>query len=39
MASVWASWGATEMQILTGKAKPEEAWTKMIADIEAAIAN
>lgn len=39
MASVWASWGATEMQILTGKAKPEAAWTKMIADIEAAIAN
>ena len=39
MASVWASWGATQMQILTGKAEPEAAWTKMIADIEAAIAN
>ena len=39
MASVWASWGATEMAIITGKAKPQEAWTKMIADIEAAIAN
>lgn len=39
MASVWASWGATQMQILTGKAEPKAAWTKMIADIEAAIAN
>jgi arabinogalactan oligomer/maltooligosaccharide transport system substrate-binding protein len=39
MASVWAPWGATQMQILTGKAEPEAAWTKMIADIEAAIAN
>lgn len=39
MASVWASWGATQMNILSGKAKPEAAWSKMIADIEAAIAN
>jgi arabinogalactan oligomer/maltooligosaccharide transport system substrate-binding protein len=39
MASVWASWGATQMQILTGKAEPKAAWTKMISDIEAAIAN
>lgn len=39
MASVWSSWGATQMQILTGKAEPKAAWTKMISDIEAAIAN
>lgn len=39
MASVWASWGATEMAIITGKAKPAEAWSKMVADIKAGISN
>ena len=38
MGAVWSSWGSTEIAILEGKGNPDELWTKMIADIEAAIA-
>ena len=38
MAAVWSAWGATEIAILQKKGDPAELWTKMIADIEAAIA-
>jgi arabinogalactan oligomer/maltooligosaccharide transport system substrate-binding protein len=38
MGSVWASWGSTQVALLQKKGDPTELWTKMIADIEAAIA-
>ena len=38
MGSVWASWGSTQAALLQQKGDPTELWTKMIADIEAAIA-
>jgi arabinogalactan oligomer/maltooligosaccharide transport system substrate-binding protein len=38
MGSVWASWGSTQAALLQKKGDPTELWTKMIADIEAAIA-
>jgi arabinogalactan oligomer/maltooligosaccharide transport system substrate-binding protein len=37
MGSVWAFWGVTEANILTGKVDPAEGWLKMIADIEGAL--
>ncbi|MCC2333575.1 sugar ABC transporter substrate-binding protein [Cellulomonas wangsupingiae] len=37
MGSVWAFWGVTEANILSGAAEPVAAWDKMIADIQAAI--
>jgi arabinogalactan oligomer/maltooligosaccharide transport system substrate-binding protein len=37
MDSVWAFWGVTEANILTGSAEPAEAWDKMITDIDGAI--
>jgi arabinogalactan oligomer/maltooligosaccharide transport system substrate-binding protein len=37
MGSVWAFWGVTEANILTGKVDPAEGWQKMIADIEGAL--
>lgn len=38
MNSVWASWGSTQAALLQQAVDPEEAWTKMIEDIETAIA-
>jgi arabinogalactan oligomer/maltooligosaccharide transport system substrate-binding protein len=37
MDSVWAFWGVTEANILSGKAEPTEAWQKMVTDIEGAL--
>lgn len=37
MGSVWAFWGVTEANVLTGAAEPVAAWDKMIADIQGAI--
>ena len=37
MGSVWAFWGVTEANILSGAAEPVAAWDKMIADIQGAI--
>lgn len=37
MASVWASWGSTEVAIMDQKGDPATLWDKMIADITAAI--
>lgn len=33
MGSVWKFWGATELNILTGKQDPDQGWQKMIANI------
>lgn len=37
MGSVWAFWGVTEANILTGKVDPVEGWQKMISDIDGAL--
>jgi len=37
MGSVWAFWGVTEANIISGSADPAKAWDKMIADIEGAL--
>ncbi|NNU28439.1 sugar ABC transporter substrate-binding protein [Isoptericola sediminis] len=37
MGSVWAFWGVTEANIISGKADPAKAWDKMISDIEGAL--
>ncbi|WP_125777085.1 sugar ABC transporter substrate-binding protein [Antribacter gilvus] len=37
MGSVWAFWGVTEAQIISGAAEPAAAWEKMVADIQGAI--
>ncbi|UCN16077.1 sugar ABC transporter substrate-binding protein [Cellulomonas iranensis] len=37
MGSVWAFWGVTEANIISGQADPVAAWDKMIADIQGAI--
>ena len=37
MGSVWEHWNAAQAAIISGSAEPEAAWTKMVADIEAAI--
>ena len=37
MGSVWAFWGVTEANIISGAAEPVAAWDKMIADIQGAI--
>ncbi|WP_278234783.1 maltose ABC transporter substrate-binding protein [Isoptericola sp. AK164] len=37
MGSVWAFWGVTEANIISGSADPAEAWSKMISDIEGAL--
>ncbi|MFS0866972.1 extracellular solute-binding protein [Microbacterium sp. 179-B 1A2 NHS] len=36
MGAVWDLWNAAQVQVIKG-ADPEETWTKMVADIEAAI--
>lgn len=37
MGSVWAFWGVTEANIISGTSEPVEAWDKMISDIEGAL--
>ena len=37
MSSVWAFWGATEAQIISGQAEPVSAWNTMVANIQDAI--
>lgn len=38
MGEVWAFWGVTEAQIISGDASdPVAAWDKMVDDIQAAI--
>lgn len=37
MGSVWAFWGVTEANIISGQADPAEAWQKMVSDIEGAL--
>lgn len=37
MGSVWAFWGVTQANIISGGADPVAAWDKMVADIQGAI--
>ncbi|GGB91999.1 sugar ABC transporter substrate-binding protein [Cellulomonas carbonis] len=37
MGSVWAFWGVTEAQIVSGAAEPVAAWEKMVSDIQGAL--
>lgn len=37
MGSVWEFWGVTQAAIISGTGDPAELWTKMTADIDAAI--
>jgi len=37
MGSVWAFWGVTQANIISGTAEPVAAWDKMITDIQGAI--
>ncbi|ADG75066.1 extracellular solute-binding protein family 1 [Cellulomonas flavigena DSM 20109] len=37
MGSVWAFWGVTEANIISGTSEPVAAWDKMVADIQGAI--
>lgn len=37
MGSVWAFWGVTEANIISGAAEPVAAWDKMVSDIQAAL--
>ncbi|ACQ81321.1 extracellular solute-binding protein family 1 [Beutenbergia cavernae DSM 12333] len=37
MGDVWAFWGVTQANIISGAAQPVEAWDTMVADIEGAI--
>ncbi|MCF4123514.1 maltose ABC transporter substrate-binding protein [Antribacter sp. KLBMP9083] len=37
MGSVWAFWGVTEANIISGAAEPAAAWEKMVSDIQGAI--
>jgi arabinogalactan oligomer/maltooligosaccharide transport system substrate-binding protein len=37
MGSVWAFWGVTEANIISGQAKPAAAWQKMVSDVEGAL--
>ncbi|KRF08603.1 ABC transporter substrate-binding protein [Arthrobacter sp. Soil782] len=38
MQAVWADWGATELALIKGAVKPEEAWPAMVKNIEQKIA-
>lgn len=38
MQAVWADWGSTELALIKGTAKPEEAWPAMVKNIEQKIA-
>jgi arabinogalactan oligomer/maltooligosaccharide transport system substrate-binding protein len=37
MSSVWAFWGATEAQIISGQAEPVGAWNTMVTSIQDAV--
>ncbi|MBC7289901.1 MAG: extracellular solute-binding protein [Actinotalea sp.] len=37
MGSVWAFWGVTEAQIISGAQEPVAAWEKMVSDIQGAL--
>ncbi|NEE01112.1 sugar ABC transporter substrate-binding protein [Phytoactinopolyspora halotolerans] len=37
MADVWEHWNAAQAAIISGSAEPEEAWEKMLADIDATL--
>jgi len=37
MGNVWEHWNAAEASIISGSAKPKDAWTKMLADLESVI--
>jgi arabinogalactan oligomer/maltooligosaccharide transport system substrate-binding protein len=37
MSSVWAFWGATEAQIISGQAEPASAWDTMVVNIQDAV--
>jgi len=38
MGSVWEHWNSAESAIISGSAAPADAWSKMLTDLEAAIA-
>ena len=38
MGAVWADWGATELEIIKGKADPAQAWPKMVTSVQAKVA-
>lgn len=37
MGEVWAFWGVTQANVISGAAEPVAAWDKMVADIQGAI--
>jgi arabinogalactan oligomer/maltooligosaccharide transport system substrate-binding protein len=37
MSAVWAFWGATEAQIISGQAEPVSSWNSMVTNIQDAI--
>ena len=37
MSSVWAFWGATEAQIISGQAEPVSAWNTMVTNMQDAV--
>ncbi|KQY47690.1 extracellular solute-binding protein [Cellulomonas sp. Root137] len=37
MSTVWAFWGATEAQIISGQAEPAGAWNTMVTNIQDAV--
>ncbi|AOZ72905.1 maltose ABC transporter substrate-binding protein [Boudabousia tangfeifanii] len=37
MSAVWDFWGITEVDVVTGKQQPKEAWSTMVTNIENAI--
>jgi arabinogalactan oligomer/maltooligosaccharide transport system substrate-binding protein len=37
MGAVWAFWGVTEANIISGAAEPVAAWEKMVTDIQGAL--
>ncbi|MFV2143624.1 MULTISPECIES: sugar ABC transporter substrate-binding protein [Isoptericola] len=39
MGDVWEHWNAAEAAIIAGDAEPQEAWDKMLADLDATLTN
>jgi arabinogalactan oligomer/maltooligosaccharide transport system substrate-binding protein len=39
MADVWEHWNAAQAAIISGSAEPQEAWDKMLADLDATLGN
>lgn len=37
MNAVWTPWGRTEAQIISGSVNPQEAWARMIEEVQASI--